>query len=142
MTITGSDATTGAKGIAQFSADNFSVTAGAVSIKDGGVANAELVNSTITIDCDSGDNNNLDLGDTFVITGGTGITTTVTGDTVSIDGDDATTTTKGIASFSTDNFSVISGAVSIKDSGIANDELAGGINDSKLEFSCFICNNI
>ena len=34
--------------------------------------------------------------------------------------------------FSSDNFSVSSGAVTIKDSGIANDELAGSIADSKL----------
>jgi hypothetical protein len=36
------DATTSAKGMASFSSDNFAVSSGAVTIKDGGVANAEL----------------------------------------------------------------------------------------------------
>ena len=49
-----------------------------------------------------------------------------------ISGEDATASNKGISSFSSDNFSVSSGAVTIKDSGIVNDELAGSIADSKL----------
>ena len=39
--------------------------------------------------------------------------------------EDATDTNKGIASFSTDNFNVSSGAVTIKNSGVSNEELAG-----------------
>jgi hypothetical protein len=49
ITIAGEDASTSNKGIASFSSDNFAVTSGAVTIKDGGIANAELVNSTITL---------------------------------------------------------------------------------------------
>ena len=41
------DASTSVKGKASFSSDNFSVSSGAVSIKDGGIANAELANSSI-----------------------------------------------------------------------------------------------
>jgi len=47
------DATTSAKGIASFSNDNFAVSSGVVTIKDGGVANAELANSSITIGSDA-----------------------------------------------------------------------------------------
>ena len=43
-----SDASTSAKGIASFSSDNFDVSSGAVTIKDQGVALAEIVNVTAT----------------------------------------------------------------------------------------------
>jgi hypothetical protein len=49
VTISVADATTTTKGIASFSATNFSVTSGAVSIKTGGVPNAALVNSSVTV---------------------------------------------------------------------------------------------
>jgi len=49
VSLTVDNATTSAKGVASFSSANFGVSSGAVSIKDGGVANAELANSSITI---------------------------------------------------------------------------------------------
>ena len=61
---------------------------------------------------------------TLDIAGGSGITTTASGQTLTVAGDDATTSAKGVASFSSDNFDVSSGAVTIKDAGVANAELA------------------
>ena len=59
---------------------------------------------TIDIDLDS---------DTLTVAGGSGLDSSATGTTVTIAGDDATTSAKGVASFSSDHFSVSSGAVSI-----------------------------
>jgi len=73
---------------------------------------------------DSG-SSNVDLdSQSFDIAGGSGITTTTSGQTLTVAGDDATTSAKGVASFSSDNFSVSSGAVSIKTGGVENAELA------------------
>ncbi len=73
------------------------------------------------------DSGNIDIdldSESLTITGGEGIDTSATGTTLTVKGEDATSANKGIASFSTDNFSVSSGAVSIKDAGVANAELA------------------
>ena len=73
---------------------------------------------------DSG-SSNVDLdSQSFDIAGGSGITTTASGQTLTVAGDDATTSAKGVASFDTNNFSVSSGAVSIKTGGVENAELA------------------
>jgi len=69
---------------------------------------------TIDIDLDS---------DTFKVLGGEGIDTSATGTTLTIAGEDASTSNKGIASFASANFTVSSGAVTIKDGGVANAEL-------------------
>ena len=70
---------------------------------------------TIDIDLDS---------ESLTIAGGSGIDTSATSTTLTIAGEDATTSNKGVASFHSDNFSVSSGAVTIKDAGVANAELA------------------
>jgi hypothetical protein len=54
IAVAGEDATTSNKGIASFSADNFAASSGAITIKEGGVANAELVNSSLTVTAGNG----------------------------------------------------------------------------------------
>jgi len=122
ITITGEDASTTNKGIASFNTNDFTVSSGAVSIKSAGVSNTQLVNSTITISTESG-STAIDLGDTLTVTGTGTVNTSQSGDTLTISVDDATTTTKGLASFSTNDFSVSSGAVTIKTGGVSNTQL-------------------
>jgi len=70
---------------------------------------------TIDIDLDS---------ESLTVSGGEGIDTSATGTTLTVAAEEATSSNKGVASFSTDNFLVSSGAVTIKDEGVANAELA------------------
>tara|TARA_Y100000817_G_scaffold54390_1_gene39978 strand:- start:36 stop:2513 length:2478 start_codon:yes stop_codon:yes gene_type:complete len=141
ITIAGEDASTSNKGVASFSSDNFSVSSGAVTIKDGGVANAELAgsiansklsNSSITIGDESSNTFDINLGDELSVVGGEGVDTTITGNLLTIAGEDATTSNKGIASFASADFAVSSGAVTVKASGITNAQLAGSIANDKL----------
>ena len=63
-------------------------------------------------------------GGTLTFTGGEGIDTTVSDDTITIAGEEASASKcTGVTTFSSINFAVSSGVVTIKDSGIANDEL-------------------
>lgn len=78
------------------------------------LANTASISTDLLISGDSG-TDTVTSGDTLNFAGGTGITTAVSNNQVTISGDDATTTTKGIASFSNTNFTVTSGAVSAKD---------------------------
>ena len=80
-----------------------------------GTANATI---TATIAADSvtlGTDTTGDFVQSVGITAGTGLSVTGTGEnaTVTLSGVDATTSTKGVASFSADNFTVTSGAVAI-----------------------------
>ena len=73
----------------------------------------------LDISTDTGGPIAIDLdSETLAISGGEGIDTSSTGNTVTIAGEDATTSNKGVASFSSDHFSVSSGAVTIATDGI------------------------
>ena len=102
VTISSEDATSGNKGVASFSTDNFSVSSGAVTIKDAGVIlGTETTGNYVATAV---------AGEGIDVSGATG--------NVTISSEDATDSNKGVASFSTDNFSVSSGVVTIKDDGV------------------------
>jgi len=82
------------------------------------------INTDFTIAGDAGSNDVFNTGGTLTFTGTDPVQTTISNNTVTISVDDATTSTKGIAQFSSDNFAVASGEVTIKDGGVVNAELA------------------
>ena len=75
--------------------------------------------TAFTISAETGTDDEVSLGDTITFEAGEGITTTVSNSNIKIEGELASDTNKGVASFSTDNFSVTSGVVTIKDNGVA-----------------------
>ena len=100
-------------------------TTGQALITDGsGAVTFTTISTELDIAGDTGTDTVSLISDTFTFTGTDPVQTAVTNNTVTISVDDATTTTKGIASFSNDNFAVASGVVTIKDGGVANAELA------------------
>ena len=75
---------------------------------------AQVTASDLDFEGDDGTTGSVDLdSQTLDIAGGASITTSASGQTLTVAADDATASAKGVASFSSDHFSVSSGAVSI-----------------------------
>ena len=98
------------------------VNSDALRVKASGITNAMLAGSIaisklsgaqISFSDDSSTVSNVSLGETFAVAGGEGVDATISGQTLTIAGELATTSNKGVASFSSDNFTVSSGAVTV-----------------------------
>ena len=109
-------------GSGRVSGDNFGDVAGTSTFTGSFVGDGSGItglSTTITISGSDGSNDTVSLLDgALSFVGGTGVSATVATDTVTISVQDASTSQKGIASFVADDFSVTSGAVSIKDGGV------------------------
>ena len=113
--------------IARFRSDVYLEDVSSGTIASGGNLGLDSSNKIVKADVPTGDITGISLraddgnsaetnsgSASFVIAGGEGIDTTSDGSsTVTISGEDASTSNKGIASFSSSNFSVSSGAVSL-----------------------------
>jgi len=95
------------------------------------IANSSLTNSSITV-TDGSNSTATALGGTITYAAGEGLDVAESSGTITYSGEDATTSNKGVASFDTNNFSVSSGAVSIKTAGVGNTAVATGIDATKI----------
>jgi len=95
------------------------------------IANSSLTNSSITV-TDGSSSTATALGGTITYAAGEGLDVAESSGTITYSGEDATVSNKGIASFDTNNFSVSSGAVSIKTAGVGNTQVATGIDATKI----------
>ena len=89
------------------------IVSDALQVKDGGITNAKITNPYITFAGEFGSADNVNLGETITFTAGEGIDTTVSNNVITIAGELATTSNIGIASFSSNNFTVTSGLVEV-----------------------------
>ena len=77
-------------------------------------AGTVAVATVLTVNGDTGTTGISLLTESLQVSGGEGIDVTVTDNTITIAGEDASTTNKGVASFATEDFTVSTGAVTIK----------------------------
>lgn len=108
------DAIDGSK-IADDAIDSEHITDGSVDNAHlaGSIANDKLSNSAISFTDESSTSGSVSLGGTLEFLTGEGIDTSASGSTITIAAELATTSNKGVASFSSDNFTVSSGAVTV-----------------------------
>jgi hypothetical protein len=114
VTVTVANATDTQRGVARFATNTFVVTTGNVDIKSAGVLNSMLANPSFGVQGTTGGIQQIALGTTLSVLGGTApITTVSAAGSITIDVADATTGAKGLASFNSSHFTVLSGAVSL-----------------------------
>ena len=95
------------------------------------IANSSLTNSSITV-TDGSNSTATALGGTITYAAGEGLDVAESSGTITYSGEDATASNKGIASFDSGDFSVTSGAVTIKSGGVSSTQLAGSIDATKI----------
>jgi hypothetical protein len=79
----------------------------------GSIATSKLANPFITLTDESSTTGRVYLEENLEFLAGEGINTIVDNNTIKVEGEDATTSNKGVAKFTSDNFSVTSGEVEI-----------------------------